>query len=307
MEYQEFLCAIEEKLNKELKGGARASIYTAPKNNSSVKQGILIEEKGADMAPAIYLEDFYERVKEGEEIQVVVREIVEFYASVKEEVPWNCDILRAYETVRNHVIFRLVNTDKNIELLQCIPSIPILDLSIVFCVLMGKNEKETASIQISNEHLKKWGVQTEELYRAAVRNTMRFLPAEFFTMRHAIEGMFEEEKQETENLLEQKWNKKKDKDVMYILTNGIRSFGAACIVYPHVLEMIGEMLKEDFFILPSSIHETIIVPESEGMDQDEMSEMVHEINETQVAPEEVLSNHAYFYRRTGNKLMVKKR
>jgi hypothetical protein len=70
--------------------------------------------------------------------------------------------------------------------------------------------------------------------------------------------------------------------------------------------MIGEMLKEDYFVLPSSIHEVIVVPESKGLDAEEMCKMVKEINETQVAPEEVLSDHAYFYRRKERQLMFQK-
>ena len=78
------------------------------------------------------------------------------------------------------------------------------------------------------------------------------------------------------------------------------------VFYPHVLDMIGEMLKEDYFVLPSSIHEVIVVPESKGLDTEEMNEMVNEINETQVAPEEVLSSHAYYYERKGGQLLLKR-
>ena len=107
-----------------------------------------------------------------------------------------------------------------------------------------------------------------------------------------------------ENLLEIGEDEKQD--VMYVLTNSLRNYGAACLFYPHVLEMVGEMLKEDYYVLPSSVHEVIIVPESKALDADEMSEMVVEINETQVEPEEVLSDHAYFYQRDSKKLMARR-
>ena len=85
---------------------------------------------------------------------------------------------------------------------------------------------------------------------------------------------------------------------MYILSNSLRSYGAACIAYPHILEMIGEILRRDYYVLPSSVHEVIIVPWSPGLDIRELDEMVREINVTQVAEEEVLSSHAYLYRRS---------
>lgn len=304
MEYQEFLCVIREKLNEVLKGDTSASIYTAPKNNNNVRQGILIETKGTDMSPAIYLEDFYERVKEGESINAVVQELLDFYEGVKGDIPWDCEMFRTFEQIRDKIVLRLINTEENAQLLKEIPSVSVLDLSLVFCVLLGKNEKETASMQIRNEHMKNWGVKVETLYKEAVNNAGKLLPAEFFTMKHAIEEMLETEAGRKENLLNHKG--KDNKDTMYILTNPIRSFGAACMMYPHVLEMIGEMLKEDFFILPSSVHEVIIVPETEGLEDDVMNDMVAEINETQVAPVEVLSNHTYFYRREGKKLMMRR-
>ena len=89
-----------------------------------------------------------------------------------------------------------------------------------------------------------------------------------------------------------------ERDGMYILSNTLRSYGAACIAYPHILEMIGEILQRDYYVLPSSVHEVVIVPYSSGLDIRELDEMVREINVTQVAEEEVLSSHAYLYRRS---------
>ena len=91
---------------------------------------------------------------------------------------------------------------------------------------------------------------------------------------------------------------------MYVLTNSLRNLGASCILYPHVLDMAGEIIGEDFYVLPSSIHEVILVPESNAMEQMEMDEMVTEINATQVAEEEILSNHAYFYERETGLLIL---
>lgn len=305
MNYQDFLCAVEQELNKKLKEGIQASVYTARKNNGSEKQGIMIKADGVNAAPAIYLEELFERVLKGERIDRVVQEILDFYEEVDCRKVWDCSQFQKYENIRERVVFRLIHTEKNKKLLECIPFMEILDLSIVFYVLLEQDRNGTASIQISNEHLKMWGVQKEELYRAAVRNVTNLLPAEFYTMRHAIEEMLEVDSDEEDNLLEIQNDEKKD--VMYVLTNSLRNYGAACLFYPHVLEMVGEMLKEDYYILPSSIHELIIVPESKALDADEMSEMVVEINETQVEPEEVLSDHAYFYQREEKKLMSMKK
>ena len=82
---------------------------------------------------------------------------------------------------------------------------------------------------------------------------------------------------------------------MYVLSNKSRSYGAACIAYPHILEMIGGILRTDYYVLPSSVHEVVIVPCCENISAAELDEMIREINITQVDDEEVLSDHAYLY------------
>ena len=82
---------------------------------------------------------------------------------------------------------------------------------------------------------------------------------------------------------------------MFVLTNSFRSLGAACILYDELLTQLGNFLKENYYILPSSIHEVIIIPESQAPNKDTLNEMVQEVNETQVEPEDVLSDHVYFY------------
>lgn len=304
MKYQEFLYAVEGELNKKMKEGVKASVYTAQKNNGREKKGILFQTKELSASPAIYLEGLYTRHQKGEQMDRLVQEILDFYETVGGEEIWDYSQLKEYDKIQDKIIFKLIHTDKNKKMLECIPFVEVLDLSIVFYVLLEMDKTGTAAIQISNEHLKMWGISKEEVYHAALKNAANLLPAEFFTMQYAIERMLEEASGEEQNLLNQMGEEKED--VMYVLTNSLRNYGAACLFYPHVLDMIGEMLKEDFFILPSSIHEVIIVPESKGLDTEEMNEMVIEINETQVAPEEVLSNHVYFYQRKGKKLMLSK-
>ena len=82
---------------------------------------------------------------------------------------------------------------------------------------------------------------------------------------------------------------------MYILTNQETYFGAAALLYPHVLSHISALLGCNFFVLPSSVHERILVPDFGVYSKPELEEMVVEVNSTQVAKEEVLSNHVYYY------------
>lgn len=304
MEYQEFICAIETKMNQKLEGGVTASLYTAVKNNGKVKKGMLMEAPGINISPTIYLEEFYERFSKGESLDTIVEDILNFYQTIRCDKSWNASKIERYDSIRDKIVFKLIHTEKNKELLEGIPHMEMLDLSIVFYALLDMNQQGTATMTVCNQHLQSWNVTKEELFSLACENVKRLLPAQLFTVQQAVDEILHSASGERKNLLE--GAQKADGDFMYVLSNPIRSLGAACIAYPEVLDMAGKILEDDYYVLPSSVHEVVLVPESKGMAPDEMDAMVVEINETQVEEEEILSNHAYIYERKSRRLTMRK-
>lgn len=256
MTYIEFADAVEKMMNKKMKGGVRASLYTAMKNNGKERTGILIEMPGINISPTIYLEEYYESYVAGRKIEQIVDDIKQLYEEIKQEKPWDCESFRDYEGVRNRIVFKVINTAKNRKFLRTVPHLAFLDLSIVFYVLVDVSEEGTAAMVVNSSHADSWKVQAETLWEDAVKNVKNLLPAEFVTMNHALKSLLGDVEYEEGDLL---LEKKKDYDQMYVLSNKFRNYGAACIAYPNVLEMIGQILKKDYYILPSSVHEVIIV------------------------------------------------
>lgn len=84
---------------------------------------------------------------------------------------------------------------------------------------------------------------------------------------------------------------------IYVLTNAKGFLGAAGLLLDSLLADFSDLIENSFFILPSSIHEVLLVPESNGMDMETLSEMVCAVNKSHVSPQEVLSDHAYHYDR----------
>ena len=148
---------------------------------------------------------------------------------------------------------------------------------MVFYYRIQKDETMQATILVEYAHLNTWEITQEELIENAKRYTYLKLPAEFINMKGLLGLVQGKEKQ------------------MYVLTNKERSLGAGTFLYPGVLKQAEELLGERFYVLPSSIHECILIPEEEGMYQEALTEIVTEINESQVDPKEVLSDQAYFY------------
>ncbi|MCP1101748.1 hypothetical protein M2454_001280 [Aequitasia blattaphilus] len=189
------------------------------------------------------------------------------------------------EEVKDRIIFQLINPHRNQELLRDTPHILYLDLAIVFCVYY---EQRAMIIKENLSHL--WKLNTETLYRIARENTERLLPSDFTSIEEVLTRLTGCEM-------------KPEEEIMYILSNKQGIWGAASILYQGELKEIGKTLEEDYYVLPSSIHEVIIVPKSKAISREDLDAMIQEINETQVGEQEVLSNHAYYYNREKEELM----
>ncbi len=284
MTYYQFVQTVENKIKEAVKDNIIVCVYTAEKNNGTIRKGIMLTEKGINIAPTIYLEEYYENYLKGSSIDCIVADILRLYQEVRFQRSWRDERISRYNQIKGKIVYRLINREKNKNMLHGMPYIPYLDLAIVFCVLLEITDYGTATMTVRNEHLKMWDVSKDTVYQEAKKNTKRLLPYEFTTMSAVIEELTGIEEPE-------------ERDGMFVLSNKIRSYGAAAVLYPERLKAIGEYLQENYFVLPSSIHEMIIVREQEGFTLEELSSIVSEINRIQVDPEEVLADHAYYYDR----------
>lgn len=288
MSYEKFVQEIETKLQAKVGDNRKIYIHTAVKNNGRTRKGITFVEKGINVSPTIYLEEYYERFVNGWCFEGIIEQILQLYQSVRVSQSWKCDFINDYEMVKDKIVIRLVNRKANQKLLREVPCLPYLDLAIIFHVLVELDEQgeRMATMLIRNEHLEWWNVSVDEMYGEALGNTERLLPSELSSMFMVIEEVLPE------------WERpemQEDEDFMYVLTNDRRSFGACTILYSERLKMIGMYLKENYYVLPSSVHEVIILPESKAVGKDDLTQIVYEINHTQVPDEEILSDNVYYY------------
>ena len=296
MTYYQFVQAVESRIKEAVKESVAVRIHTAEKNNGTIRRGLTLTEQDINISPTIYLEEYYRQFQNGGSLEHITSDILRLYNEVRFQKSWGEEKLYDYSQVKEKVIYRLVNYESNEKMLRNVPYIVYLDLAIVFCVLLEVTKYGTATMAIRNDHLDLWGVEKEELYRQASENTSRFLPDDFSSMSAVIEELTEES--EAHISFEDK------EEEMYVLSNRIHSYGAAAILYSGRMEGIGMYLKSNYYILPSSVHEVIVVPEKAAVEKEELSAMVAEINRTQVEAEEVLSDHAYYYDRKKGRLFM---
>lgn len=294
MNYQQFVNTINKKTNQLLYPEAISHIHNALKNNGAERIGLTISQKSTNISPTIYLEEYYRQYQNGWTLDEIAGDIVRLYHEVKFEHSWDVNQVQDFQLAKPNIAYKLINLSKNVDLLNGIPHVPFLDLAIVFFLLLETTERGSATILITKDMLEFWHITQDELFHIATENSPNLLYAEFKPMSVVIQELLHQTPAYTE------W----DENSMYVLSNHHRHFGAACILYNRVLEDIGNQLNDDFYILPSSIHEVIILPTEHLPNALELNEMISEINKTQVSEEEVLSDHAYFYNRNENKIKM---
>lgn len=267
MNYTEFMNAMLCEIRGQVDAQVRTELYTVTKNNGTRRTGILFKQEDSNLAPTIYLEEFYQKYLKGQQVPDLADSICSIYQEIRVKKTCDCQNLFDFNHVKEHIVYKLIRRDANEELLKQIPYESFLDLAVVYYIQIDNTRFGSAAIQIRNEHLRYWRVEKEEIRRFAEKNTPRIYPVQ---IRQIVR-------------------------FMYVATNEQCSLGAAVMRYPDFREKVRGMIRGDFYILPSSIHEVILVPESFGLEPERMQEMVKEINQTGVAPEEVLSDSVYYF------------
>ncbi len=292
MNYQVFIEEIKEQLQKKL-SICKIDIIDVPKNNGVILKGVRIMRKDCPVSPLIYLEQYFARYQAGEEIGMLIADIVDCYQYSKINKPMQVDKYLVFDDVKERIVYKLINYEKNKTLLEEIPHVQFLDLAIVFYYICENSEPIQATILIRNTHLQMWNQTKENIFAIAIKNAPKQLKVCLRGMHAVIKDMLRQEEMKEEILYH--LDSKREQDDMYVLTNQKGIFGAACMLYYNVLESFSKRIKKDFYILPSSIHEVILVPKQEEMEAKKLKKMVKEVNESEVSEEEILSNNVYFY------------
>lgn len=297
MEFTSFASIIREEVEKRAGKDHRVRIDDVRKNNGVVLSGLTVTQDDSNISPTIYLNGYYEEYENGRAtLGNVVNDVLDTYNRNRVSRSVDMRYFLDYERIKGRIVYKLVNAEKNRDLLEDVPYVPFLDLAIVFQCLIAKEHMGTATILIHNAHLKLWDISVEELYRAARENTQKLQKYEIRGMREVISEIMQEEGPEGEGddgcLAELS-----DSVPIYVLTNQSRVEGAACILYPELIKHFARAVDSSFYIIPSSVHEVLLLPADSTDESGAIKGMIKEINDSQVKEEEVLSYSLYFYDR----------
>ena len=237
------------------------------------------------ISPTIYLEEPYRQYLAGADMQEIVDKIVTLYKEQVRDIDFDIDFFKEFGCVRDRIFHKIINYEKNRKLLEDVPYFRWCDLAVVFYYAMEQKSMGRASILIHNNHLTMWEQTTEALYRIAQGNMRRYMPELLLPMYELIEEMTGVKLNQTDGIR------------MYVLTNQVKLNGASAMLYSDKIRELADSLQSDLIILPSSVHEVLLLPDDHEQKYDFYRQMVEEVNTTQVEPEEILSYNLYRYSR----------
>lgn len=201
-----------------------------------------------------------------------------------------------YETMRNFVFAKLINLD-GYEQIRCrIPHKRILDMLIVFYVYRD-NDPDKEEIWVTKEMLKRWQVSEEVLLEDAICNTQNIMGESMYPLSDLVDELLRRAGEEARNT-------EKEAPPLYVLSNLFRRNGAICMLYAKAMQELSEMLVSDLFIIPSSVHEVILVPAAPGITQERLDALMEQVNENEMKGEEILTSHTYLYSRALGRIVV---
>ena len=175
-----------------------------------------------------------------------------------------------------------------LEMLENMPYIPFMDLAITFHVIVSMDPPSLHSIKITNELLETWDITTQALFQIASENTPRLMPPRIVNIQDMLTENLALKAPESDLTNDEKTD-------MIVITNTLGVNGAAVILYPDMLASLAKEYDTDFYVIPSSIHEVILVSAEDDSMLAEYRLMVQDVNKRFVDPEEILSDQVYYY------------
>lgn len=289
-------------------GNCDVVIQKVVKNNGIILDAVSIYQEGEQVSPNIYLRPFYEEYLMGKPLDIIMAEIVFHYRNEKAESNFAPIDFECYENVKDKIVVRTINYERNETMLRNCPYIRYLDLAITFRYVVGEDSYGLATVLISNKEFGYWNIDKEELYRTALFNTMQTYPWCMEPLSRLVfdtfdNRMLEKLSKELAEELKQIQNCELGVNI-YILTNRAKAFGANCILYDNVISNFAKVQDTNIYILPSSVHEVMLVPEEDDTDPEFLRELLRQANRSSVGLIDLLSDNIYYFDKNKDEIVI---
>ena len=294
MDYTEFKDFILENINRYLSKKDRdfeMTIETSESNSLKEVDALIINRKDCEYITRIFLDKAYMAYREFGDMDPIMSDIAAtIQKSEKQLRKIEAIDFNTFEGVKERLSVKILNWDWNHDKLKSIAHrrLPETDLAVIYRIEVASNKNGFETVKVTNKMLDIWGIHEEQLYQAALEQNIKKYP---FVVADAAQFLFREEPVPEQFPEEMKGNR------FYYLTNGNIVNGAATILYPDILKTIGDKFQGNYFIIPSSIHEVLLMKDDGETKVEELQSMVRSVNDESVPEGDVLSDHVYAYDR----------
>lgn len=259
-------------------------LETVCHNNGIEHVGLVILLQGESVSPTIYLEQYYRYMRRlqqplPEVLEAIAKEYRRIQSCLQKQESLSIDM----DQIESYVFLRLVNYERNKEILADCPYIPFHDMAITFRYLVRMDQTGIASALINYDNLKSCGLSVESLYEAAKKNTIRLFPPFLMRLDEFLEARYPQETEYPE-----------EPDI-YILSNQQFIYGATMMIYKDIVAEFAEHMGKNVYIVPSSVNELLLCLADEKKDKEMLENTLHEVNEFVVSDMDFLSDVVYFY------------
>ncbi len=290
MNYSEFQSTLVSRLNSLTSPGVTVQIHMIPKNNSTDRIGLVLmdeNEQEQRVSPIAYPDQLYYAYTRGasmEEVTEAAWRILHF------PIPPEVDLryLEDPDYVLSHVVLRLIGKERNAECLNAAWSCDFLDLAVLLCILVKDSEDTFASAVITRELYQELGLPEGELLRRARENSALFLNERIRNLDHMVTDPG------SSSEVDPAHPGPPDARI-YILTNTQHHYGATAVLYSEKMKQLARSLGSDLLILPSSVHEVILMQDTGEHDLDSLRAFIRDVNLSELRPEDILSEQVYRY------------
>lgn len=286
MNYQEFITKVEKEILSYFPDSEKLTVdvKAVHKNNGLTLQGITIKSCDTNLAPTIYLEQFYEELSHGGEFSEIMREIVDTYENSKRGIVPGFSL----ENLDNEKIFgELVNYQRNEQLLRDLRFKTAYDgrYAVIFRYQVKVGEID-GSVLITDDIAEAKGLSVDDLYKYATTNSGEQNTPKLQTMGSVLAAML--------------GDSSIDADVpnLYVLCNETQHYGSFMIMRPETQKILMDSFDSDLIVIPSSIHELLLMKYNSNIDLKAVNKMIQEVNQTVVESEDILGDEYFILRKT---------
>ena len=261
-------------------------------NNGTTHIALILYKNGEKLHPQIYLERFFEDYKRGKTMKEILQDVMTTYEEALKNInPDSLSGIEDWEQVKGRLAFRLLSKERNKETLENYVYKDFLDLAAIVTFCAEIDEQGVKAIRVTHDLAERWNVSEEEILQAAEENTESLFPVR---MEPILDTLCRVADISRDDLPEEVLAEEDSPQIM-VLTNYLGVNGATVLLYDSFLQQVYEKLSGKFIILPSSIHEVIVMPLASAPPITDSQKMVEQINRSAVKEEEILSDSVYLY------------